>query len=497
MRVVEVIVDSHLRVDGNPLGHDLAGDIFDELTIPNAAKEVAKRQKRYQWWEMPDDFLLGDLDGDTLVLPRGYAARLKAILREHDIKVVWKDRRKCDRGEPFKWAKRFTARPQQPRAVKKFRRYEQGMYQAPTGSGKSLTCILFIQEVSPHKTIILTDQLGLLSQWRKDIAGWLGIEVGQIGSGKWDDNHRITVATVQTIWKRVKDGTLPEGWFDEFDCAIVDECHHVTADTIQHIVGQFSAKWRIGVSATPDRLDQKFEIAKAVLGPIFHEDNEEDLIRLGVLIRPEVRVIKTDFKFQYWGDHESDDDGNCSKPGCKIWKKHSHRNNYQALKDEIVTDWKRNSDVASEIRAENEAGDHHHLIISDEIRHLDALEPLIEADIGFGDQDTPVFRLTGKVSGKKRAKLIEEIAGLPKCIVLATVAKEGLDIPRVDRIYLPFPASNPKKVQQWVGRGTRVAEGKGGCLIFDFLDINVGILKKQFRNRRYGFYDKKGIKVVK
>ena len=60
MRSVPVIVDSHLRLDGNLIGHDLANEIFDELTINNHAKDVAKRMNRWGWEELPDDFLLGE-----------------------------------------------------------------------------------------------------------------------------------------------------------------------------------------------------------------------------------------------------------------------------------------------------------------------------------------------------------------------------------------------------------------------------------------------------
>lgn len=499
MRTAMVVVDSHLRVDGNVLGRDLVDDILDELTIANAAKAVAKRTKRYGWWDLPDEFLLGDLDGDELIMPRGYAVQLKRLCREYDIKVIWVDRRKGQKGKSFKWRKNFTARPHQPLAVRKMRRHQQGMYQAPTGSGKSLTCIKFVHDVAPAQSIVLVDQVGLQTQWIKEFGNWLGGEnVGQIGNGVWVDDKRVTVATVQTIWSKIKRGELPEDFFDRYDCVIVDECHHVSAETIEYIVGMFRAKWRIGVSATPDRLDHKFAIVRAVLGEVFHQDDEDRLRKLGVLVKPQVQVIKTDFEFEYVTDHESDRQGRCRKRGCTIHRQHGHRNNYQKLKDAIVSNVDRNELVGRTVSEQAVTGPHHHLIVSDEIRHLEAIEQTSWIQALQGSLwEIPVFVLTGKVSGNKRQALIEEIAAAEQCIVLATVAKEGLDIPRIDRIYLPFPSSNPKKVQQWVGRGTRSAAGKTDVLIFDFLDILVGILKKQFRSRRYGFYDKNGIEVVK
>ena len=95
----------------------------------------------------------------------------------------------------------------------------------------------------------------------------------------------------------------------------------------------------------------------------------------------------------------------------------------------------------------------------------------------------PLFVMTGRVKGRERVLMKAEIEAAKACIVLATVAKEGLDIPAVDRIYLPFPASNPAKVQQWIGRGTRIFEGKSDIVVFDFFDILIDIFRKQFRKR--------------
>ena len=101
MRSIPVYVASDLRVDGNLLGHDLAEQIFDELEVPNEDRERAERSNRWGWWDMPEVFQLGELDGDTVVMPRGFALQLKLLLREHRIKVIWVDRRKWARGPAF------------------------------------------------------------------------------------------------------------------------------------------------------------------------------------------------------------------------------------------------------------------------------------------------------------------------------------------------------------------------------------------------------------
>lgn len=495
MRSVSVVVDAHLSVDGNLLGHDLVNQILDELTIENTQKKIAKRARRYEWWKLPDDFLLANLDGDTLVMPRGYAVQLKLLLRENNLRVQWVDRRRRCKGPVFKWTKPFEPRIHQPLAVKKMRRHQQGMYQAPTGSGKSLTCVKFIADTRPRKAIVLLDRKGLQSQWIKDFKDWLGEDAGIIGAGKFEYDRRVVVATVQTIWSYMKRDKLPDGFFEMFDCMIADECHHSTAETWEKIIGAFNAKYRIGVSATPDRKDDKFEFALAVLGEVFHEDKEEELLKAGVLVKPRVQMVRTDFQFHYWPSHSVERREHCLVPKCKKSGKqaHSHRDNYQQLKNAIVSDHDRNQLVAEEIVGVANSGKHIQLVISDEIRHLDAIEEaIISTLLGL-----PIYRLTGKVNGKKREEVLEAIERDDACIILATVAKEGLDIPKIDRIHLPFPSGNPKVTEQKVGRGTRVFDGKVDTVILDYVDPHVKKLLAQFKKRRYGLYEKKGMEVVR
>lgn len=101
-RVVPVTVDTHLRVDGNLLGHDLVDKIVDELILDNPEHAEAKAAQRWGWEDIPEHHFLCELDGDTLVMARGYALQLKLLLREQGIRVWWKDKTAWHgRGEPM------------------------------------------------------------------------------------------------------------------------------------------------------------------------------------------------------------------------------------------------------------------------------------------------------------------------------------------------------------------------------------------------------------
>lgn len=499
---IPTVIDSHIRVDGNFIGHDLAGQIFDELTVLNPDWAEAKRRGVWDLASIPKWIILGELgtgsatNGDEVVMPRGYAKEYKLLLREHGHRVQWIDRRKWKRGPVF-GVKQFDYRDHQPAAVKAIIKHQFGIYEAPTGSGKTTVGCALIWKLHPRKSLILVDKIELLNQWQKMLTKHAGAPaemIGKIGQSKWDERC-ITVATVQTLRKREEQ--LGQAWFDQFDLVILDECHHVTADTLMKLIQRFPARIRIGMSASPDRQDGKFDVALDILGDVIYADSEEELREAGIITAPKVFRIKTSFKFAYWSDHHSDRNGNCDKPGCKIDYPHAHRNNYQKLLEALEVNPTRNALVASCLLAQIQTGEHVHLVISDHVEHLKHLIAAYERISGsLNGSQPPVYFLTGQTPKKQRREIMEALETAEDAIVFSTVAKEAVDIPRIDRIYLPYPGKQPAATEQKIGRGTRTMLGKGECYIFDFADLNVAPLSRHFRNRRYKVYDKLGLEVI-
>ncbi len=491
---IPVVIDTHLRVDGNLIGHDLANKIFDELTHINPEWIEAKKRNAWGIDDIEKWILLGELDGDTVVMPRGYAKELKLLLREHGHRVWWVDRRKWRRGPAF-GVEQFSYRDHQPAAVAAILRHQFGIYEAPTGSGKTTVGCAVIWKLHPRKAHILVDKIELLHQWRRMLIQHAGVPedmIGQIGDGKWDE-RRITVATVQTLRKRQP----PQEFYDDVDLMILDECHHVTADSIQDLVQRYRSRIRLGMSATPDRQDMRFDVALDILGDVIYSDAEDELREAGIITAPKVFRIRTNFKFAYWGDHKSDKQGNCDKPGCKIDRFHSHKNNYGAMLSALEQSRGRNALVASCILSQVQTGEHFHLVISDHVEHLKLLLAAYEQiSSALNGSRPPVYYLTGQTPKKQRREILEALSTAQNAVLFSTVAKEGLDIPAIDRIYLPFPGKQPAATEQKIGRGTRAVVGKGDTYIFDFADLNVLPLSRQFRNRRYKVYDKLGLEVV-
>jgi superfamily II DNA or RNA helicase len=69
-------------------------------------------------------------------------------------------------------------------------------------------------------------------------------------------------------------------------------------------------------------------------------------------------------------------------------------------------------------------------------------------------------------------------------LVASTLADEGLDIPRLERIVLAYPGRTRGRTTQRLGRLMRPHPGKSQPVLFDIVDANVPVLFRQFRERR-------------
>jgi hypothetical protein len=76
--------------------------------------------------------------------------------------------------------------------------------------------------------------------------------MGLVGAGYHEYDADYVFATVQTL---NRDEHLLQYDKNSFDCIVLDEAHHVTADTYQKIMKHFSPKLWLGMTATPDKRD--------------------------------------------------------------------------------------------------------------------------------------------------------------------------------------------------------------------------------------------------
>lgn len=451
-------VDHKLRIALKDLPPDVLHLIKDALSIPNIERQKAMEQNLWGWQEMADTIQLWAVKDSDLVMPRGFWLDLAEGLRHYEVHHRLDDQR-CDEPTPEKKGERINLLRWQMPAVEAILHYQQGIWKAPAGAGKTVGVLEAIRR-SDTPSIVLVNTKDILYQWQDRAKTFLGADfpVSVIGDGKIEISDYLTIATAQTLHRRF-DEFERSGFFDDhFGFMCLDESHHATADTFNRIVDRFSSKIRIGVSATPDKTGD-FELATKVLGPIFHRTLHENV---DSILKPHVFKISTNFQFGYRG------------------VKGNRPSNYPQLLKALTTNEERNNLIVRSILMNPGS---HSLVISKRIEHL----RIIADKLNNSGYQYKIMMLTGKESSEIRKDVIDYATHNP-CVILSTLADEALDIPRLDSIFLVFPQRNPGLIEQQVGRVCRIHPDKQGANVYDFADPLVGPLDNQWKVRRRDVY---------
>lgn len=125
------------------------------------------------------------------------------------------------------------------------------------------------------------------------------------------------------------------------------------------------------------------------------------------------------------------------------------------------------------------------LVLADRTAYLDTLERKFASL-------APViarYRLDGKVGKKTRQTILAAISrhqdeGTPFVLfATASLVGEGLDIPRLDTLFLTMPLSFRGRLVQYAGRLHRSHETKIEVIIYDYLDSRHPLTQAMFRRR--------------
>ncbi len=141
----------------------------------------------------------------------------------------------------------------------------RGVVVLPTGAGKTVVALMAIERLAV-RTLIVVPTIELLTQWRAVVSERLGLtedQVGIIGGGQ-RILRDITVITFDSA-------AMASRKLDRFGLLIVDEAHHLPSGHYRKIVQKVAAPYRLGLSATPERLDGRHRDLDTLLGPVvFH-----------------------------------------------------------------------------------------------------------------------------------------------------------------------------------------------------------------------------------
>ena len=151
---------------------------------------------------------------------------------------------------------------------------------------------------------------------------------------------------------------------------------------------------------------------------------------------------------------------------------------YAKLVNYLAEDFCRNGQIVGDLMLNS---GHYNLILSDRLAHLEYLMAHLPKHLR--DQAVMVDgKMTSKKGKAKREQAIEDMRAGKKHYLFATyaLAKEGLDIPRLDRLYLTTPQKDYAIVTQSVGRIARLINQvkiKTIHFAFDFMKNEKAIIR--------------------
>lgn len=395
----------------------------------------------------------------NLTIPRGYMRQLVLLSREYGIDVELVDNRRKLKEIPFDF--QGTLKPFQEKAVKIMLSKDFGTLSAPTGSGKTVMAIYMIAR-RRQPTLVIVHTKELAYQWIDRIRNFLDVprdQIGLVGDGKTTLGTAITVALVQSIYKRASQ------IFRHIGHLIVDECHRAPSRTFTEAVKTFDAQYMLGLSATPYRRDGLSKLIFWHLGDVHHEVSTDDLTAAGDILDVEVIFRSTQFKPYYDPVRE-----------------------YSKMLTELVADDDRNrliaGDISMEVLQNNRPGVS--LVLSDRRQHCLTLQTLLKHKYHL---DAEV--LTGDLKSEQRIKIIEKINNNQTRVIIATgqLIGEGFDCAVLSTLFLATPVRFSGRLLQYLGRILRPIQGIDQAKVFDYVDELVGPLlaSAKARERVYRF----------
>ena len=147
----------------------------------------------------------------------------------------------------------------QKKALKELNRYRaigvnRALTIASAGSGKTYLAAFDALNFDPKRLLYIVHEGSILRKSLETFQEVFGknVSYGIYSGTSKESDADFVFATNITMCK-----TLELFSKNEFDYIIIDECHHATAETYKKIIGYFEPEFLLGLTATPERLDNQ------------------------------------------------------------------------------------------------------------------------------------------------------------------------------------------------------------------------------------------------
>ncbi len=412
-----------------------------------------KQRFRFSTVNIPRFIFCGEEHDDKLVLPRGTLHDIDKLVSKAGGKVEIIDRRPTPATPDLSFIGTLTAI--QNAAVDAMLEHEEGVLVAPPGAGKTvMACAAIVRRRTP--TLILVHRKQLLDQWSDRLQNFIGLsknEIHVLGKARYPDAP-VALGMFPTLAR----SEFPEALLAKYGHVIIDECHHVPAASFEAAMKRCTARYILGLTATPNRKDGLQKILFLQCGPIRHRidlDHSEEQSRT---------VFVREFSLRLPAEKDR-------LPIHQIW-------------EHLIQSGERNraiaSDVSSALKEQRFCA-----LLSDRKEHLNALESLLREKW----PEESVYRIDGSTNQKLRTAILGNLraraAEERPFVLLATASLlgEGFDMPELDTLFLTMPISFKGRLIQYAGRLHRFSEKKKSVRIYDYVEPDHPLTAQMYRKR--------------
>ena len=332
-------------------------------------------------------------------------------------------------------------RPAQKLALKalnetKNQGYDKAMVVMATGLGKTYLAAFFAKLFNrvlfvAHRDEILEQAKGAFTHVypNKKAGFYNGVEKNL--------DADMTFASIYTLGQKQH---LQKFNVTAFDLIVVDEFHHAAAPTYNRLIEYFKPNFLLGITATPDRLDNK-DVYAICDGNVAFEIHFFEAI-----------AHKWLSPFHYYGVKDEIDYSQIRWVG-------THYDETQLVEQQLQQ---------SVIR--NIYGKWLQLKQTRTIGFCSSVKQATRLAEYFREQGVKAVALTGTNSRSERRLARQQlISGAVDIIFTVDLFNEGVDIPAVDTLLFIRPTESIAIFTQQIGRGLRIADNKEKCVIIDFI----------------------------
>lgn len=322
--------------------------------------------------------------------------------------------------------------------------YYHIMLQLPTGTGKTVlftSIIEDLEKVADTKILILAHRKELIEQISDHLSHY-HIQHGIIASGvERHLEYSVQVASIQmlshannrSVMKKLNPQVI-----------IIDEAHHSLAKTYTRFWEEFEKSWKLGVTATPYRLNLK--PFKTHFGKLIESNDIETFIDQGYLAQ-----------YDFYTDN----------PHSELSRTIQAIKEKSSTQDYVIATLMEKLNVPEHIQRlvmcyEQYAKGKKGLIYAINREHA---RNICEAYLSIGVKAEYV---DGETPKQERQKIVESFRRSEiQIMVNVDIFSEGFDCPDIEFIQLARPSWSLGKYLQQLGRGMRPSENKQKIIILD------------------------------